>query len=84
MDVFGGVDWMCMDRNGVNFLLHNVWNTDFVMNFVRMWDFNLLHDRNFNNFDFRDLLCVMLMVGVIWIFGMDVIPVKRNQEKLTR
>lgn len=77
MDVFGSVDRMGMDGNCVNFLFHNVGDSNFIVNLIRMGDFDLFHNWNFNNFDFRNLFRVVLVVGVVRIFSMNIFPAKK-------
>lgn len=66
MHVFIRVDWVFVDGNGVNLLLHDDWVGNFDWDFDGIGNFDFFDDGDLDDLDFRHLLVVMLVDGVDW------------------
>lgn len=71
---------LLVNGDGVDLLLDDVRNLDFVGNLVRLEDFDFLLNWNFDVLNFCDLLHVVLVMNVIWNFSFDVFTVKERFE----
>lgn len=66
------VDGMRVNWDRMNVLLNDIWNRNFIGNFVRLQNFNFFDDGYFNDLHVRNFLRVVLMVCVIRILSFDV------------
>lgn len=81
VDVLRRVDWLFVDGNCVNLLLDYIGDANLVGNFIRLQHFDFLHNWNFDDLDFRNLLGVVLVNCVVGIFGFDI---SENEQKVER
>lgn len=72
MNVLVSVHGMGVDGDGMDLLLYDVRYRNLVGNFIGRQDFDFFHDRHFNNLDFLNLFCVMLVDGMVWILNFHV------------
>lgn len=81
VDVLRGVHWLLIDGNCVDLLLDYIGDADLVGNFIRLQHFDFLHNWNFYDLDFWNLLGVVLVNRMVRILGFDV---SENIKKLSK
>lgn len=84
MHVLRRVDWVLVDGNGVNLLLHDDWVGNFDWDLDGIGNFDFLDDGHLDDLDFRHLLVVVLVNGVDWdLHAADVVLMMSTATSVT-
>lgn len=82
--MLGCEDRTMVNGNGMDVLLNDIWDWNFIGNFVGLQNFYFFNDGHFNDLHVGNLLRVMLVVGVMWILRFNVPGEAKSSLKQTR